>query len=234
MHPPQDDIFQLLSEVPNLKERTIICVASKIVAIHQGRCVLMNEVSGKSELIQKEADYAIPAEESPGAHTTLTITEGSIIGSAGIDRSNGNGYYILWPKETHKIAWEIRKFFIERDGLKECGVIILDSHSSPLRRGATGFSIGFAGFQPLKSYVGVPDIFDNQMKTEVENIVDALAGTASVVMGEGSEQTPVALITDLQSLVFDEKDYSNEVVVSLEEDTYYPLTKKFLDYPTKN
>lgn len=234
LRPPQDDLFAVMGDVPQLENKTIVCVASKVVAIHQGRCVSITSVSDKNELIQREANYVIPRQESPGNHTTLTLTNGSIIGSAGIDRSNGGGYYVLWPLEPHKMAWEIRQFFVERDKISDCGVIIIDSHSSPLRRGATGFSIGFAGFKPLKSYVGVTDIFGNVMKAEVENVVDGLAASASVVMGEGGEQTPVVLITELQSIVFDDADYSNDVIVPIEKDNYYPLTKKFLDFPAKN
>lgn len=234
MRPPQDDLFDLLNSVPKLNERFIICVASKIVAIHQGRCVPIDEVENKDELIKKEATYVIPREESPGEHTVLTVTDGSIIGSAGIDKSNANGHYVLWPKDSHKMAWEIRDYFKKRDAVNECGVIIIDSHSSPMRRGAIGYSLGYAGFSPLKSYVGAKDIFGGEIKAEVENVVDGLAAAASVVMGEGNEQTPVALISDLELIVFDEKDHSEEIAVPLEEDVYYPLTKKFLDYPTNS
>lgn len=232
--PPQDDLFDLLKEVPKLSENTIVCVASKVVAIHQGRTVSVDRYENKDELITQEADFAIPRDLCPGGHMILTVNEGSIIGSAGIDASNGKDHYILWPKNSHKAAWEIRDYFLRRDGIKNCGVIILDSHSSPLRRGATGFSLGFAGFAPLKSYVGKPDIFNRNLKSEVENIVDALAASASVVMGEGNEQTPVAIISDVNFVEFDELDHSNEVVVPLEDDTYYPLTKVFLEYKVKN
>jgi F420-0:gamma-glutamyl ligase len=233
MRPPKDDIFDLLTAVPEICERTIICIASKIVAIHQGRTVPIKDDSDKLRLINEEASYAIPRQISPGEHATLTITDGSIIGSAGIDRSNGDNHFVLWPKNSHQEARKVRDYFLKRDGVKECGVIVADSHSSPMRRGAMGFSLGFAGFAPLKSYVGVQDIFGNPMKTEVENVVDALAAAASVTMGEGGEQTPVVVITDLDFVVFDEIDHSKEVVVPIEEDVYYPITKNFLDYPTK-
>ena len=32
-------------------------------------------------------------------HMTLTIKQGMLIPTAGIDESNGDGYYILWPRD---------------------------------------------------------------------------------------------------------------------------------------
>ena len=231
---PKDDLFEALSVVPKLSERVIICVASKVVAIHQGRTLPISEVSGREELIAREATYAIPKSLSPGEHVTLTVTDGMIISSAGIDKSNANDHYILWPKDCHAFAWKLRDFFRQRDGVKDLGVIIVDSHSLPMRRGSMGFSLGFAGFAPLNSYVGKPDIFGKTMTVSVVNLVDGIASAGAFVMGEGDEQTPVAIVSDLPNVIFDEADHSTEVVVPLEQDIYYPLTKNFLEFPVNN
>ena len=69
------------------------------------------------------------------------------------------------------------------------------------------------------------------MTVSVVNIVDGVAATAALAMGEGDEQTPVALVSDLPQVVFDDVDHSTEVVVPLDQDIYYPLTKNFLDFP---
>jgi F420-0:gamma-glutamyl ligase len=56
---------------------------------------------------------------------------------------------------------------------------------------------------------------------------DALAAAAVLVMGEGSEQTPLALIKDLPFIAFQDRDPSPEelaaAAIALEDDLYAPL-----------
>lgn len=57
-----------------------------------------------------------------------------------------------------------------------------------------GRAIGVAGFLPIKSYVGKEDLYGRESRVTTSNIADALASSAVLVMGEGSEQTPLAQI----------------------------------------
>ena len=60
--PPKDDLLYVIKESffgLNLKEKSIIVVTSKVVAIWQGRCIKISEVANKDELIIKEADLYI-------------------------------------------------------------------------------------------------------------------------------------------------------------------------------
>lgn len=228
MHPPQEDIFGLLSTVPTLSEYNVLCVTSKIVAIHQGRTVLKQGVN-KDELIKSEAQYYIDRNFVPGEHAILTIINGSLMASAGIDGSNAGEYYVLWPIDIEKMAIEIRAYFAQRDGLSNLGVIITDSHSSPLRRGSIGFALASAGLEALKNYVGRPDLFGEELKVSVVNVVDSLASAAVLVMGEGDEQTPVAVISELSELNFMAQADMKDVIVPLTEDIYFPLLKRFTE-----
>jgi F420-0:gamma-glutamyl ligase len=59
---------------------------------------------------------------------------------------------------------------------------------------------------------------------------DALATAAVLVMGEGNEQTPLAVIDDIPFVTFQERDPSAEELqqlrIDMEDDLYAPLLKE--------
>src|SRR6266508_2193439 len=73
-----------------------------------------------------------------------------------------------------------------------CNDAITDSKTAPLRVGVTGVTLAYSGFQALNDYVGTKDLFGRAWRMIKVNVVDALATAAVLVMGEGSEQTPLA------------------------------------------
>ncbi len=178
---------------------SILAITSKIVALCEGRAIA-HVPSLKREVIQSEADYYLPASASRYG-VPLTIVDNCFIARAGLDSSNTSGYYSLLPRDSYATTKKVRAYLAKRFGVKQIGVIIVDSHSSPLRRGVTGVAIGWSGIAALKDYEDVPDIFGQRFTTHA-NLVDALATAASLVMGDGNEQTPLALITDARQVVF--------------------------------
>ena len=70
---------------------------------------------------------------SPGGHVMLTMKNNILIPTAGIDESNGKGYYILWPKDPYQSAKKIYNFIKQEFKLNNFGIIISDSHCVPLR-----------------------------------------------------------------------------------------------------
>src|SRR5579872_4773660 len=61
--PPKDNVFEELDKrMPKLKNGDVILIASKILAIHQGRCVkiIADDKTQKHQLVKKEADYHLP------------------------------------------------------------------------------------------------------------------------------------------------------------------------------
>ena len=208
--PPKDDLFQVLSEsITSLKENSIVAITSKVVAIGEGNCIKIEEIE-KDELIKKEADKYLPRELVPGALVMYTLKNNILVASAGIDESNGDGYYILWPKDPNKSAKEICLFFFDKFKIQNLGVIITDSRLVPLRQGVVGISIGYFGFKPIKDYRGKKDIFGREFKMETSNIPDSLASAAVLEMGEGSEMQPVAVISDISNIEFLDKQYQPE------------------------
>jgi F420-0:gamma-glutamyl ligase len=146
---------------------------------------------------------------------------------AGVDESNANGYYVLWPRDPQQVANEVRVYLRERFSRRQVGAIITDSKTTPLRWGVTGVAIAHSGFLALNDYIGQPDVFGRTLQMTKVNVADALAATAVLVMGEGSEQTPLAVIGDLPFVTFQERDPSPEEQrgrwIDVEDDLYAPL-----------
>lgn len=227
--PPQDNLLTAIQgSIPKLKENSIVCIASKVVSLHQGRCIPISEVESKDQLIMQNSDLYLPREKSPNSWVMHTITNNIFLPSAGIDESNANGYYILWPKDVKKAAKDLWSFLRKRYGVKNLGVIITDSHSIPLRRGLVGISLAHFGFQPLHDYRGQMDLFNRELKVSLANFPDSLAATAVLQMGEGAEGTPIVVITDVPRIKFSEKEFKSDVPYSsfevpLEEDLFAPI-----------
>jgi F420-0:gamma-glutamyl ligase len=155
----------------------------------------------------------------------LTLKDNLLIPTSGIDESNANGYYILWPDQPFLAAKKLHQFVTKTHGLKKIGIIISDSRSNFLRFGVTGIAIGFYGFQPLKDYRGSKDIFDRTLKLSQNNIADSLAAAAVCQMGEGDEKTPIAIIENIKHINFTDVDFTkhNPLAVDRKNDIYAPL-----------
>lgn len=229
--PPKDDLFSALSDsIKKIAEGSILAVTSKIVSISQGRCVPISDYPDKDVLIKKEADLYLPREFTPNGWVIHTIKNGLFIPTAGIDLSNADSHYILWPEDPMSAAREIRSFFKKKFNLNNFGVIITDSHSVPLHRGVVGITLGFAGFSPIKDYRGKKDLFGKEFIVEMSNIADMLSSAAVLTMGEGGEQTPAAIISDVPFVDFVEKyeapnqPYSS-FNVPIDEDLFGPFIK---------
>ncbi len=230
MNPPQDDIYDLLDkDLPSLKEGDVVFITSKILAIHQGRCVKFKDVPVKDDLIKKEAEVFIPREECPGEHVILTLKENTLIPSAGIDESNSGNYYTFWPKNSNEEAKKICNYLKKKYQFEKLAVIITDSHTIPLRYGVLGISIGFFGLEPFKDYKGKQDIFGRKLKMTKSNIVDSLANMAVLLMGEGAEQIPIVIARKVDDIKFTNRHTYKKLLIPIKEDIYYPLLKKFYE-----
>jgi Uncharacterized conserved protein len=116
---------------------------------------------------------------------------------------------------------------MEHYGIKTLGVLITDSRTVPLRSGTTGISLGYAGFEGLRDYRGLPDIYDRPFKVSQTNVADGLAAAAVFIMGEGSERQPLATVTDARVVFTDRAIKKEEIQIPLEDDLYLPFFKEF-------
>lgn len=233
LQPPQDDLFAHLDSVDfSLGEDSIVVLSSKVVAIHQGRCIKIEKHPDKDSLIKQEAEEYMERDVVPQGFLIHTIKYHMLVGSAGIDESNANDHYILLPDNPDVFAEEFRHYLQKRFDVNNLGVIITDSHSVPMRRGTVGISIANFGFRPLHDYRHQDDLFGRELKISISNLADGLAAAATVVMGEGSEQTPLTIIEDLQNIEFSDKPFRpvskyESYYVEPDQDLYKP----FFEYP---
>ena len=211
--------------LPLLENGDILAITSKIISLCQGQFVGKDQIS-KYDLIREEADLLLETPHNP-YNLYLTIKEGVLLPSAGIDESNGENIYILYPKDVQKTAAFIWTYLRTKHNLQNLGILITDSHTTPLRRGVTGIALGWCGFEPLYSYINKPDIYGHPLRVTQINILDALATSAVFVMGEGNEQTPLALIKNAPKISFLERPPTSEEQKSVKipptEDLYGPL-----------
>jgi dihydrofolate synthase / folylpolyglutamate synthase len=219
-------IEELLNEsLHSLSDGTVVAVSSKVVSLCEGATVPMDGTD-KDALVTSEADLYLPKQENR-FNIYLTIKNSMLTPSAGVDESNTNGHFVLWPENPQQSACRIWHYLRERFGLGRLGVVITDSAPSPLRWGVTGRAVAYCGFKGLNSKVGQSDLFGRELTMTSVNIADALAASAVLCMGEADEQTPLALITDLPFVTFSETEPTAEELesmrVSMEEDLYGQL-----------
>lgn len=220
------DVLVILDKyIKKLKDGSVVIIASKIISITEGRVVKLSE-KDLENLIKKEADEYI-SKEFHKYNLYITIKNNHLTYSSGIDESNGNGYQILWPKNAQKSANKIRAFLRKKFKIKNLGIIITDMTALPLRWGIIAGEIAYSGFNPLRDLTGTPDIFGKNFKYTKVGILNGLAASAGVVMGEGAEQTPIGIITDVPFVEFIDRNPSKKELESLvidpENDLYGPM-----------
>ena len=213
--------------IPPLLDESIIAITSKILSICQGRVVKKAGIN-KKDLIELEAEAILEGEHNP-YDIFLTVKNNILIPSAGIDESNGDDSYILYPENTYDISEYIWNYLRQKHKVRNLGIIVTDSHTTPMRRGVTGIALGWCGFKPLYSYIGKPDIYNHPLKVTQINLLDALATSAVLAMGEGNETTPMALISSAPKIEFLERKPTlaeiQSVSISMDEDIYAPILK---------
>lgn len=207
---PDDDLADLIAAHSDLHDGDVICIASSIVSKAEARSANLadysagpraKEIANRLETLsgtEKDPRFAQAVlEESTEiimeAPFLLTETTFGHIGvNAGIDRSNtGPADLLLLPRYPSMSANRIRS------GLPaDVAVIITDTSGRPFRHGQTGVAIGWAGMPACRDWRGETDRDSYELDVTVQAVVDELAGSANLVMGEGKAGTPVVLIRE--------------------------------------
>lgn len=226
-----DNLENILKEnLPTLSENCVVTITSKIVSITQRNVIQIASGVDKATLIRQQAEKFIKDDNKYKKNKTmLTITNNIFTPSSGIDESNGNGYFVLWPKNPMKEAGKIWNFLKKEYALKNVGVLIIDSSFIPLRTGSISIGLAWCGFTPVKSYIGTPDVFGEPLKYTKTSLVDSLSVAAGICMGEGNQQTPLVVIQDIPEIEFVNRPPSKEEIsimhYPIDEDMYGPLIK---------
>jgi putative folate metabolism gamma-glutamate ligase len=221
-----DDLYEILDQaLPQLVEKSVVVISAKIVALCEGNVVKYDDQIDKETLIKQAADQYI-TDTTYYKQTMLTIKNHVIVPYAGVDESNGNGYLIKWPKDIMQSTAMIWKYLRKKYGVKDSGVILSDSYFVPLRRGAVGVGLGWCGFQPIQNYIGNPDVFGKKLHYTTSSHIDGLAAAAEVLMGEGDEQTPIAVIENIPFVTFQNREPTKEEIAEMkptEKDYFSPV-----------
>lgn len=199
-----------------LRDDDVVVVAQKIVSKSEGRTARLRDVAPGEEARriagQTGRDAASvqlildQSSEIMRAHPAAIIARhrtGHVLANAGIDASNVEGgnvdggeddTVLLWPDEPDASARAIRA---ELRALTGAGpaVVIADSMGRAWRIGTLGTAIGCAGLSVVDDRRGRDaDLFGRTLQATMIAVADAVAGAAVLVMGEGSEGTPAALV----------------------------------------
>lgn len=231
-----DDIISILLESLDLMKVTlqngdIVAIADKIIAISGGRYTDYTGIKpsrkarslaetydlepGFVELVLRDADEILGAV----SRALLTIKHGMLIANSGIDHKNAPGNSAtLWPIDPNQTASDFRRELEKKTG-KQIGVLLVDSHVIPMRMGTLGLAIGLAGFDPVKDCRGVNDLYNQPLRITRINVADDLASAAHFVMGETTEQIPIAIIRDSNIVIHDAYN-PREVIIPRSECLY--------------
>lgn len=193
---------------------SIVVVAQKVVSKAEGRFVDLEgirpsaqaselaRITGKDvrlvELILSESSAVLRA--VPGV-LIVRHRLGYVMANAGIDMSNvpgvaGRERALLLPLDPDGSAASLREALKGRSGI-EPGVIISDSFGRPWRNGVVNIALGSAGIPALIDRRGETDRHGRVLQVTQTAFADAVAAGAALVMGEGSEGTPVVLAQGL-------------------------------------
>jgi len=224
-----------------LRERSIVCVTSKVVSLEQRRVVDLSKIEvspeartmrklkyskdierypGLAELILRESDRVYE-----GHYVYLTLKDGTFMANAGIDLSNvpAEGHAILWPDDPFGWAQRFRDRLRSAYRLEQVGVLVTDSRCTPLRRGVIGLAMAYSGFEGIESQVGRADLFGRKLQFTEKAVADDLSCAAVLVMGESGESTPFAVVEDAPVTFTDREIGHNELNIDPKIDLFAGL-----------
>jgi len=226
---PGDDLAAAVEAAADPRDDDVLCVASTVVSKAEGRLAALaefppgpraEEIADRlAELTGEKKDPRFAQavlEESTEiimeAPFLLTETRFGHVGvNAGIDRSNVAGSdLLLLPKRPFESARRIRERLAA-----DPAVVVTDTCGRPFRHGQTGVAIGWAGMPASRDWRGERDRAGHELEATVQAVVDELAGTANLLMGEGDGGTPAVVVRDWS---FGDHDDSETLFRGVESD----------------
>jgi coenzyme F420-0:L-glutamate ligase / coenzyme F420-1:gamma-L-glutamate ligase len=160
----------------------------------------MADVTNRPEaLVQLILDESSAVLRATPAAIITRHRSGNVLANAGIDASNVEGgdmgQVLLWPRDPDDSARQIRADFSRALAPADApAVVIADSMGRAWRVGTLGTAIGCAGLMVLDDQRGQVDLFGRSLQATIIAVADAIAGLAVLVMGEGAEATPAAIV----------------------------------------
>ena len=217
-----------------IKNRDIIVVGQKAVSKTEGRVVDIDDVKPSSpalriakrtgkrpgfvQVVLRDSSKVLRAD----SEAFIVVTKDfQTCMNGGVDKSNvkGGSMYALLPENPDASARRLRRDIKRLTG-KDVGIVICDTRSRPFRKGQVEECIGVAGISPLVDYRGQKDLFGYTLRFKNVALADELASAAELVMGQGKEATPVAVVRGLGRVRFQRRSSSRSLMVKTEEDIF--------------
>jgi F420-0:gamma-glutamyl ligase len=240
---PNDDLWLVIktaieTQVAGMKEKSVLAISSKIISYAQNRLVPKTSadladqlvlLAHKHSLVRQESDWYLDPSESQ-YQLMFTLKNGTLAVFAGIDESNADKAFVLWPEKLPEILADLWHKIRANFGVKEFGLVVTDSKTHPLRWGVTGTCLAHCGFLALQDCRGQKDLFGRTMQMEQVNVAEAVAVSAVLEMGEVAEQTPLALVTQITPIQFQDRPPSQIELTALKidprDDFFAPMLSK--------
>lgn len=199
---PGDDLAGMLADrgaAEGMAPGDVVMVAHKVVSKSEARVIALADVvagpaaralaeeTGKSpalcELILAESRRILRRRRG------LLICEthhGFVCANAGIDSSNApEGTVVLLPRDPDASARGLQARIAAAVGGR-VGVVVIDTHGRPFRRGLVNVAIGVAGFAPVIDHRGERDRSGRVLVATDQAIADELAAAAGIYLGKDS------------------------------------------------
>ena len=236
---PGDNLAEMIVQTTarlkvGIKAGDILVIGQKAVSKSEGELVDISSVKpsfravglskrtgrppGFVDLVLRNTSKVVRADKTA---LIVRTRQGWTCLNAGVDKSNvqGASTFALLPKNPDASARVLRTSIMRMTG-KDIGIIITDTHSRPFRMGQVEETIGIAGINPFIDYRGSKDLFGYELRFKNVAIADELAGAAELVMGQGKERTPAAIVRGLRRVRFQARARSSVLVVSRREDLF--------------
>ncbi len=236
---PGDDLPRMIVETAlkvgvGIRDKDVLVVGQKVVSKAEGRLVNLGSVrpskralviarkTGRKpkfvQIVLNDSKRVVRADKMA---LIVTTRRGWTCLNAGVDKSNvkGDQNYALLPTSPDASARKIRNSIRRLTG-KDIGVIITDTHSRPFRLGQVEETIGIAGLKPHADYRGQKDLFGYQLRFKNVALADEVAGAAELVMGQGREAIPAAIVRGLKRVRFQDKAKSSDLTGPAKEDLF--------------
>jgi coenzyme F420-0:L-glutamate ligase/coenzyme F420-1:gamma-L-glutamate ligase len=235
-----DDVGKIIVEVCgnngfSIEDHDVIVVAQKIFSKAEKRVFRLKDivpslqaeklsrVTGKDprfvELVLRETETVLKA-----SRDVLLVKDrrGLVCINAGIDKSNIKGAenFALLPENPDRSTRKCR-LTIEKLIGKRVAVVMCDTYSRPFRRGQVNFAIGVSGLNLFRDYRRKKDLFGNVLRVKNVAVVDEVTAAAELLMGQGTEATPVVIVRGLRGSVEASEDcHIRDLTISSEDDLF--------------
>jgi len=213
---PGDDLSEVLArglraERIFLRHGDVLVVSQKIVSKAEGRLVDLSQIEPGQratrlakvtkrdarliDVILRDSKRVLRADRRA---IMVETRNGVVCLNAGLDKSNVSGRYgfARLPLHPDKSADALRRS-LERQFHKRLSVIVADTYSRPFRIGQVEFAIGVSGMMPLADYRGSTDLYGYRLRYKLVAVADEIAAAAELVMGQGTEAVPAAIVRGL-------------------------------------